>query len=556
MLSVLGITLVLPAIFRPQSPVDEAVQRPLVVNGRAIEAEEIQRELIYGVGAPMLDAIVSRFFVEHRVDVAALGPASPSVSVALGRVAEPTDEMITTVTRHDLEQAADLTPPLTRDAVLRRRYHVAEWSARVLRENLRFNQVFLPNDPQAWPDVVVDTLSAIHGEDVRAWGAYEFELFRARATKSGMPLVLEQSLQWPSFRRALQHAWRSRWNVKTAHDGLSSAAVLTADFDGDGRPEWTLRTIEAWCAVADGIDPSEVVIARRWIAAVHAILDQLERDGVPFEPQPTRAYLEEIESRNARCTDHAVHVKDLGFPSVNSYCVYRDLLAAFAWLVERDAAADEERRWPALARVKETRVDAATSGAVKAEFLLVSAYDFPDCQWKANGWRDASTRAEAIRAELARAASIETSGANAPESKARGWSELLDAHSEFWDGVRPTNGKVNKIAWRVRGRFTMSDRWSWNSLLREAPYTRITNGFSIADHVFHEQPVGTIEGPFRGPHGYYFARVIERKAPRWSPSRGDAKQREHVRAAAIELAFLDYARDALAHADIQGLEDR
>ncbi|MFN0244772.1 MAG: hypothetical protein ACKVWV_17945 [Planctomycetota bacterium] len=527
---------------------DELVARPLSVNGRAIPTDEIRRQLIHDVGQPMLDGILSRFFVEHRADIAKLATESAAVAVALDPVPEPTDEEIAIVLR-DATKHFEPRTPATIEAWTRRLYQSVDWYPRVMREHLRFNSVFLANDPKRWPDVTVEAVRRLHEDDPQETVAYDLDVFRERAARNGEPLVAEQSMWWPLFRDAAQSVWLKRWNVRTALDGLSCDRILSIDIDGDGAADWELRTADAWSEVAGGIDPCDVSNTRRWLAASRAIRDQLERDGASVDARSAAKFIAELEARaRGACSrvDHERHARELGFPSALAYCEYRELEESFRVLVDRHLAANPPGRLVDVYNAKGARAtDRLLGGQATAEFLLVSAFDSDRGTWKPNGWSSAAARAETIHAAL-----------TAAGSSATAWNDQVAAHSEFWQAPSMSCLGPVILDGPKRPRRALQSFDDWDRALAESPYTRISNGFSLADHARYEQPVGTIEGPFRGPHGFYFVNVLSRKPAKRKLRADDVTAVRFIRDECLRLTFLDYAREALAQADIQGLEDR
>ena len=88
----------------------------------------------------------------------------------------------------------------------------------------------------------------------------------------------------------------------------------------------------------------------------------------------------------------------------------------------------------------------------------------------------------------------------------------------------------------------------------ESDYDMFLLGASVTDHVFFDQEVGTVDGPFRGPHGYYITRVKSRTQPtRPALSLKDANQRDLIVQDYVSCRFNQYAREVVEKATLAGL---
>lgn len=556
MLSLLGIALVLPTIFRPQSPVDEAVQRPLIVNGRAIEAEEIRRQLIHAFGKATLDARLLRFTAEwgirnggcSGVDLAHLSEERLAADYA-DATRVPEDSKLSPQSR------------------LRAKFGCTDCVREIVSARLAFDDVFLPNNPAEWPRVTREAVVADSGEVMIEDANLGYRLRVEAALSLGQPVQREEPIYRDVLRDIVFRAITRTWNIQTSANGLRPELLLRVDVDLDGSPELEISTEQTWRDVAPNLHPSQVEIVRRWLAASQAMRDRLRADGQHFVRTPItdhQAELAKAQSSGGMPDYERIARSNWRFPSLQAFCEYRDLRENFRALVERETAQSPESRWAKVLRAQEPRVQQMYGlGQVNAEFILVSAFDFPEHEWKPDGWESARSKAREISRKIGAAPLSPTSEHETERTIRKGeaprlpfWSELIDRESEFWDPPPPTRGFACGIAYRMRGRFGEKYRNGLESILCESVFTQIANGSSLSDHVFFDQPVGAIEGPFRGPHGYYFARVLERRPATAPLLATNERHRELMQDGCVDLAFLEYARDALAHADIRGLEDR
>jgi hypothetical protein len=186
-------------------------------------------------------------------------------------------------------------------------------------------------------------------------------------------------------------------------------------------------------------------------------------------------------------------VEVLGFPSLEAYARYQRIVESHERLIAGELA-DDQKLAAHLAVLNQI------TGAAKAdaEVILLSAYDFDHVRWKENGWADAKRRAEELKRQI-------DAGAD--------WGQMLELHSEFWDPPMPEVGQKPQFGFRFKGKWGPQTRNQLLNFMEESEYRIFLYGPSITDHVFFEQPLGTIEGPFKGPKGYYITRLISRTPP-------------------------------------------
>jgi hypothetical protein len=77
-------------------------------------------------------------------------------------------------------------------------------------------------------------------------------------------------------------------------------------------------------------------------------------------------------------------------------------------------------------------------------------------------------------------------------------------------------------------------------------------GESITDYAFFEQGEGTVAGPFKGPLGYYLTRVAKRTGPTRPLNFADPRHKDLLRDDYTRVAFVQFAREAVAKATIKG----
>jgi hypothetical protein len=171
--------------------------------------------------------------------------------------------------------------------------------------------------------------------------------------------------------------------------------------------------------------------------------------------------------------------------------------------------------------------------------------DIGHFRWKKNGWEEARWKAQALREEYDRDPTPQT------------WSRLMDSNSEYWDPPPPEahDGKQQKqsdIGYKKKGRFGPRYRNDLIFYVGETPYSEWVTGESISDHMFFDQAEGTVDGPFRGPLGWYLTRVNGRNPPLRPVDLKDPKQMQLLRDDYLRWSFRKYTQEAVARAKVSG----
>jgi hypothetical protein len=185
----------------------------------------------------------------------------------------------------------------------------------------------------------------------------------------------------------------------------------------------------------------------------------------------------------------------LGFPSLYAFAQYMRLLESYRKTLA-DELAKDELLTPLLPMINQI----AGAAKLNVNVILLSAYDFDHCKWKPNGWADAKQRALDLKKAF-------DGGAE--------WKAMLELHSEWWDPPMPEAGNKPMQNYYFKGTFG-DQAQTRNQLLNymmESEYRTLLYGPPATDHIFFEQKMGTIDGPFRGPKGYYISRITGKTPP-------------------------------------------
>ncbi len=185
----------------------------------------------------------------------------------------------------------------------------------------------------------------------------------------------------------------------------------------------------------------------------------------------------------------------LGFPSLWAFAHYFRVLEGYRRSMAADLANDE-----IISTVLPMSNQVRGAAKLTVQVLFVSAFDFDKFQWKPNGWAEARKRALELKKAL-------DDGAD--------WKSTLELHSEWWDPPMPEMG--NKPVQNFYFKGTFGDRQlTRNELhgnLGESEYRTFLYGPSATDEIFFNQKMGSIGGPYRGPKGYFIARITGKTPP-------------------------------------------
>ncbi|MBL8858875.1 MAG: peptidyl-prolyl cis-trans isomerase [Planctomycetes bacterium] len=493
----------------------------------------------------------------------------------LEEVLKPTEAEFQTELKSKLDDFRKRYPVLDLEAEINRAFRSLEWYKRNLRQTLYFDHVFFPEDPADWPESTVESVRADSGQPLIDDAFNSYKMRREFADKTGEPLKKEDSIYSQMMLQIVRDALYNTIDFKTSFDGLPDDLVLTADKNHDGKPEMVLTTADMWNEVKDTVTKNEIELAKRWFIASIATADRLRADGALLDGAACNQALADLQKQFAGTyiTLQIIATQNYFFPSVEAYKEYYCLEAGFKKMMAPKLAPGENGE---MAQPLKDYLDRATRlmglGQVDAECMLISAFDIPKFTWKPNGWTWAKNKAEEIKARIdAHTAQLAAQREEAAKAKAEGrefkadpsltepivfWSELMNDHSEYWDPPTPEaqGGKApgSDIGMKKRGRFGPRYRNDLQGYVGETAYTHWLTGESVTDRAFFDAKEGVVEGPFKGPMGYYLVRVSRRLPPTYPLNVSDPKKAELVYNDYLRVAFIEYTKEAVAKADVKG----
>ena len=576
---------------------------PLFVHGRRITDDEIQRFLCASGGARDFDTIKFSILVDEELQKRKLQGATPEE-----------------LARYEVSDA-DLDARLARerdDFLLR--YPTLDFAIEVgraelslelfrerLRQTMRFDRVFRPENPLEWPEItkaiIAEQLGETWYDDERV--SYASRVRRLFDTEQNLlvgqgyrPLLeklaaidprdtgtLVAAIEDPEAAAALAVLKAAGKGEIPADDpiavdavrgtilmALNTWAIVQTDLDeiaaalpppAADAPKDAAAALERarrvmaivqgvpmmmdtiWSRIAPFCTPDLVDEAKRFLAQVALLEHELAAKGTLLTPAQFREWWPSTSkqgkpSYSEYLSQHEMLSSQvLGFPSLPAFATYMRVQESHKRAIAADLARDELLA-PTLPVINQI----AGASKLSVDVLFVSAFDFPNNRWKASGFPEARERALAIKSDL---------------DKGAEWRPTLELYSEFWDPPMPETGNKPMQNFYFKGTFgdQPQTRNQLQGYIGDSDYRSFLFGTAVTDQIFFEQKMGSIDGPWRGPKGYYIARITGKTPPTKPLDLNEPKHREIVEyfylknsMAARALALL---REGVANGTVKGL---
>jgi hypothetical protein len=560
---------------------------PLTVGEVTIPELEIKRYLIYGPGRAALEFRRVNLMIDDEI-------ARQKEFGVGGEMREPEDfgvplEDYDYHYSHKLEDFRTQYPSLDIPTEISRAYRTLTWYRHELHQQFLFDQVFLPDDFTEWPDVSKEAIreqadqlwlddfekqskvrAEKYQEDLANW-----EAMKAAGEEVAKPRPYVEDVMFRSIlRQMVRDTLYSFTETQTALHGLPPEILMTIDIDGDGELELTVETEDVWKDVAPTVTEMEVADARLFLAKIEATRQRLEKEGkmLPAEDLE-RAVTEALGGfkDNLFGGIGMIAVGDHRFPSMEAYGDYLELHECHEAAL---ASALESPEGGGLPELLQGHLDRANKimglAKVDAEVLLVGAFDEAHMKWREDGWNSSIAKAKRLLGD------IETNRAAYDAEKQRKvdaamageeytpkddvmpsddyWFRMLDDHCDFWDAPPPENGKGSSVTYKMKGRFGERTRNDMQGLLGESYFTHFLTNQSACDTIFFDLEAGDVQGPIKGPKGYFIAKVKKRLPPRSPLNIRDERYVKFIRDDYLRYSLIGYADEAFEAATIEGLE--
>jgi hypothetical protein len=612
--TLLLLALLLPS---PAALAQSEFGEPVKVNGVLIEDAEIKRHVIYGPCRPSLEWRRINALLQTEIErrVAAQEPTdhlTPSdeefARIYTEKISEfqerfPTLDVSAEVRRayrnmewyrRELEMDLvfdntfipddpDQWPALTFEAL---RAEAGDILIDDFRQSYERRSNFYVEELAKWEEA-----KASYPDRVKAYEAELAEWERKRAAQEELgdqPSAPEEAGAEPGFpqedamyrsilRQMVRDMLFKTASTKTSIDGLPADTVMALDVNSDGTMEFTWSTEEIWNDVKDTVTSKEIDDAKHFLAKLEAARQRMAGEEFLITSEDSKATMTEKDGgagfQSAQFNIGMVAVGNHQFPSVESYSDYYRVLESHRRKVEPSIVGPEEGGIAEPLREHLVRANKIMGlGKVDCEVLLVSAYDFPNNKWLEGGWEMSKEKADWIKEEIERnnqsyaeyrrlrmeaaAAGEDFNPNDAPQAMDPHdfWSLLIDEYCGYWDPPQPEKGRPGSaVGYKQKGRFGERYRNDLQGMIGESPFVQFVSGHSITDYIFFEQQVGTIAGPFKGPHGYYLTKVMRRMPPTRPLNVADERHLDLLRKDYIPFSLIKYCEEAYGAATVEGI---
>jgi hypothetical protein len=608
---------------------------PVFVNGKRISDTAIKRFLCYGKGRNGLESMRLGLLMEQERELRSIKASERMLEDNFGgkQLSELSEDqrkeldaaLAVEMARFDLAPAEyeiryekegisfmERYPTLDLRTEIRRAYKSMDWWRDQIRMTMEFDQLFFPGHPDGWPDI---SLEAVHqaspqydlvedytkyfnmrqeawetkrdeaqaaalaehfdGAAVETLDAEQLARLRTMVDEAAGAFVeREQDMMMAVLRDAVQGILAEFVVIKTASEGLPDDILMTIDGHGLNN---SLTTEEVYQDMKEAFDSQDVYEAKLFLCLIQATKDRLEAEGIlePFEPFLAKLAEQKAASANAGTFGSVgfVATSAYRFPSVEAFQEYTYLFDSYRSSIEdrlalrADGSVSQELQdhFPIVNGIMGI-------ARVRAETLLVSAFDEPNNTWIEGGWQLAYDKALVLRAEIdAYAQKVEAAELASSQAEAKGetyepaealqpfdvwWARFLDLNSDFWDPPMPASGKMPPAnSMRDKGRFkgTPTTRNDMKNHLGESAYTHFLWDTAAVDEIFFNVPEGSVGGPFRGPKGYYISYVKQRLPASKRLSIKEPRTLKALQDDFAQLLFRRYSHESLGVAEVSGI---
>lgn len=504
-----------PAVQAPAR--DPLLGGPVKVDGKEIPELSMKRFLAHSVGWKQSDR--DKFEIILTAELERRQAAGEDVSRL-----RPTKEDIDAKIEKDRVDFLLKYPTLDFATEVGRAYLSLDLYREQAAQAMLFDRVFTPEDPDQWPPLTREIVTAEgQGPGLIVDAKESYEARKQRALDEGLPEIPPDDPIWVEYLRGIVIESLLQFStIETNADKLPADVLLTID----GRP---VAVDQVYQRIRPHVTVDLAADARKFLAIKALVEADLAKKGVlesRADFEKNFAPEESFQDTMMRFQMLAMSVQ--GFPSMEAWVDYSRWFRSFQKTIADDLK-DDAKLLTVLGPC-----NAITAAAkVNVEVILASAYDDAHVSWKENGWAYAEQRGKEIRKEL-------DAGAD--------WKTTLENKSEFWDPPMPEIGQKPQFGFNFKGMFGEQTRNQLLTFMRESEYRIFLDASSVTDYIFFKQRPGSIEGPLKGARGYYIARVTGTTPPTKPLNMKDPKHRELVETHYSREKFNAYVQDLLAKA--------
>lgn len=488
----------------------------LFVAGKEVDKGLIDRQLVYIYGRQVMELLKLRILLDEEIErQIAAGADAGRFGVLDGEVDAKVDEA--------RQQFKDQYPELKFEDVLQSQGHTPSSFRLNFESTIKFDKVFLPDNPNDWPEVTIAAIETQGGADFASKMLESLREAWNKKQETG-----EETPPNPLYQRIMRQwvvkSLLDTSDIKTPIDGLPNDACLQVN-------DRIIRTDEVLPMIEPFIKDYERVQTMKWVGMVEALRAELEKLGKYLGQEEYLAAWKEKygQYEGTPFSPEVIALAFKKFPSMDVYRTYFRLQESYHQMIA--AEFDDEH----LNEHAEYAKDFLGDGKVDAEVILVAAWNF---YANAPTGPDAFEKAE-VRAQECwnRLQAGEEFGA------------LLDEYSGFIDP--PANPQGPPTPQPRKGRFGAQGKNPLKNFLGETEFNGFLQGYSLGDILFHEMEVGDVVGPLRGPYGYYILHCKGRTPGFKSVDLSDPSKRELVSQDYLNRRFLEWTNSVLEGASIE-----
>lgn len=490
----------------------------LFVAGKEVDKGLIDRQLVYIYGRQVMELLKLRILLDEEVarQIAAGADAS-----RFGVLDAEVDAKVEETRKQFKEQY----PDLKFEDVLQAQGHTPLSFRLNFEATLKFDKVFLPDNPNEWPEVTKAAIETQGGAEFatkmldslkEAWNKQK----ETGETTPPNPLYQRIMRQW------VVKSLVDTSEIKTPIDGLPADACLQVN-------ERIIRTDEVLPMIEPFIKSYEKVQTMKWVGMVEALSAALQADGKYLaQEQYLAAWKEKYgQYENTPFSPEVIALAFKKFPSMDVYRTYFRLQESYRQTI---AGEFDDAHLQAHA---EYAKDFLGDGKVDAEVILVSAWNF---YANAPAGPDAFEKARVRADECWRRVQA-----------GEDFEKLLDEYSGFIDPPKQQNPQAPPAPEPRKGRFGPQGKNPLKNFLGETEFNSFLQGYSVGDIIFHEMEKSEVAGPILGPYGYYIVKVMGRQPGFKALEITDPSKRELVAQDYLNKRFLDWSNTVLEKTPIE-----
>lgn len=457
---------------------------PMEVNGEVISVTAIKRHLCLGtLGTPHIMNLKLKAYMDEEIGRRKLA----GEDVSLWQVDDGDIDAAIQEAKDNLKKEFPGQDVKLEDVLPQKETDIREQ----IRQTQRFDKMFLPDNPYEFPEITVMALNE-GGQGTQLLtqlkDGWDQRMKMQEAGEDTTDDAQSKSFLTMLLRQLVIKYLDDNAVVEAPENGLADHMALRVN----GQPI-LVETI--WDIIKSQVSAQDVEQTRNWLVATTIARQALEKQKVWMSEEEFKAAYGAHSDpyKDSPFSVEMVATQFKKFPSVNDYRMYFRIAESFKKTIlpsMTDAVLTEHGRQRTNDIVGLARVD--------VDVILCSAYDFKTKTWNENGWAMAEREALEV--------------ATALRDGTKTFDQCLDEYSDFYDPPIAESQRAQVQANQLfnKGRFKGLSRNELLTKTYESEYSIFLNGNAIADEIFFNQEVGQLKGPWKGPYGWYIARLNKR----------------------------------------------